>query len=209
MSSNSDRDQQERRTAGIQQSGRAARVVASVLKATGEELNRVGFAALRVEDVAERAGVNKTTIYRRWPTKSELVAETVRGFKDTRTTPDTGTLRGDLRTYLLNLVKRSKNPMWRGVLIALTNRTDPVIESLAKELRNEERQLRTELVQRGIDRGELPKAADAGLIGDLVSAPILRRLLTFGENVETAYIDAVLDVVLAGAAATAARDPKK
>ena len=67
-----------RRTEGVRVKGRAARVVSDVLIATAEELTRVGYAAFRVEDVAARSGVNKTTIYRRWPTKPELVTAAVR-----------------------------------------------------------------------------------------------------------------------------------
>ena len=53
--------------------GRSARVVADVLRVTLELIGEHGFAGLRVEDVAARAGVNKTTIYRRWPTRADLV----------------------------------------------------------------------------------------------------------------------------------------
>ena len=52
---------------------RGPRLVEKVLQVTLEEVGRVGFAALSVETVAALAGVNKTTIYRRWPTKFELV----------------------------------------------------------------------------------------------------------------------------------------
>jgi len=54
-----------RRTHGIRVRGRAARVTENVLHAVVEELGRVGFTALRFEDVASRVGVNRTTIYRR------------------------------------------------------------------------------------------------------------------------------------------------
>ena len=53
--------------------GRSARVVSAVLRMTLEVLGQEGYAGLRVEDVAARAGVNKTTIYRRWPTRADLV----------------------------------------------------------------------------------------------------------------------------------------
>ena len=56
------------RAAKARVGGRSARVVARVLETTLEVLGRDGFAGLRIEDVAGRAGVNKTTIYRRWPT---------------------------------------------------------------------------------------------------------------------------------------------
>ena len=60
--------------AAVRSGGRSARIVADVLRATAEELARVGYAALRMEEVARVAGVNKTTVYRRWPTKEDLVS---------------------------------------------------------------------------------------------------------------------------------------
>lgn len=196
----------DRRTGGVQRQGRAAKVVASVLKATGEELNRVGYANLRIDEVAARAGVNKTTIYRRWPTKAILVSETLGShFQAERPLPDTGSLRGDFLAYLANLVTLSRTAMWRGILTALSGRSDPEVEAVARKLYRRERDYRTRLVQRAIDRGELPRGVNAELIGDMCSAPILRRLLTFGENVETDYVEAVVDVTLAGAVVAAVR----
>lgn len=196
----------DRRTSGVQRQGRAAKVVASVLKATAEELDRVGYANLRVDEVAERAGVNKTTIYRRWPTKAILVSEALDShFQVARPLPDTGSLRGDIIAYLTDMVTLANIDMWRGLLTALSGRTDPEVESIARKLYKRERGFRTALVQRAIDRGELPRSIDAELIGDVWSAPILRRLLTFGESVEAEYIEAVVDVALAGAVVTAMR----
>ena len=76
-----------RRTEGVRVQGRSARVVEIVLKATAEELGRVGFLALRIDDVAERSGVNKTTIYRRWASKEELVAACSSAWRSTKRCP--------------------------------------------------------------------------------------------------------------------------
>ena len=196
----------DRRTSGVRRHGRAAKVVASVLKTTAEELNRVGYANLRVDEVAARAGVNKTTIYRRWPTKANLVSDTLDSHIEVeRPAPDTGSLRGDFVAYLTNMVTLSRTAMWGGILAALAGRTDPEVEAVARKLYYRERDFRTGLVQRATDRGELPKGVNAELIGDMCSAPILRRLLTFGESVEVGYIEAVIDVTLAGAAVAAVR----
>lgn len=62
-----------RRTGRVRTGGRAEQVVQRVFATTLAELSRVGYQAMRVDDVAERSGVNKTTIYRRWPTKAQLV----------------------------------------------------------------------------------------------------------------------------------------
>src|SRR5688500_15054981 len=96
-----------RRTGNARTRGRAAKVVDRVVKATAEELSRVGYAAMRVEDVAARSGVHKTTIYRRWPTKEDLVAATITTMirrSDRRAAIDTGTVRGDLRQSLLGVL---------------------------------------------------------------------------------------------------------
>lgn len=196
----------ERRTSGVKRQGRAAKVVSRVLMATGEELNRVGYANLRIEIVAERAGVNKTTIYRRWPTKAILVSDTLDShFQVEREMPETGSLRGDIVEYLNNMVSLGRTSMWRGVLTALLGRTDTKVEEVATKLYLRERAFRTRLVERAIERGELPRSVDAELTGDLFSAPILRRLLTFGEEVEPEYIESVVDAALAGAAVAAMR----
>ena len=81
---------------GIRTGGRSARVVDDVLKATAEQLGRMGYGALRVEEVATQSGVNKTTIYRRWPTKSLLVAAALRQHQVLEAAPDTGDLVRDL-----------------------------------------------------------------------------------------------------------------
>src|SRR5258708_31088310 len=76
---------------------RGSPVVARVLRATIEELARIGYGALSIEEVANRAGVNKTTVYRRWPTKADLVRAALRSMGDDKVCqPATGSLRGDL-----------------------------------------------------------------------------------------------------------------
>jgi AcrR family transcriptional regulator len=204
--------QATRRTANVRVRGRAADVVARVMAATAHELGRVGYAALRVEDVATRSGVNKTTIYRRWPTKPELVAGAIRQHvaealaQRTSSAFDTGTLRGDLRASLL--LGFDPSPDKLGILrVVQTERSVPEIEAITGRAREHLRRMRVAIVQRAIARGELPNGVDAHLLVDLVSAPVQRALL-FGERLTASYIDRVLDVVLAGAIATA-RTPRK
>lgn len=186
--------------------GRAADVVSRVMNATAHELGRVGYAALRIEDVAERSGVNKTTIYRRWPTKPELVVEAIKqqvtlafGSRSDRGMTDTGTLRGDLRASLLTGI--GLNPMQLGILRTVqTERSVPEIDAVTRHLRDGMQHMRIAMVQRAIARGELPASTDPALLVDLVSAPVQRALL-FNEPIDAAYVDRVLDVVLAGAVA--------
>lgn len=198
-------EQSPRRTEGVHSGGRAARVVADVLKATAEELGRVGYAALRIEDVAARSGVNKTTIYRRWPTKGDLVGATLRQIADDQAPPDTGTLRGDLIEHIRRLVEWATSPTGRGVLRMMqVERADQEVEAIARAVRAENLERRVAPIKRGITRGELPFGTNAELVVELVYSPIFARLIMANEPLTEPHAAAIVDVVLAGARAGAA-----
>src|SRR4029077_16627067 len=73
----------------------------AILTAAVELLAERGLAAMSIEEVAARAGVGKTTIYRRWPSKGLLALDAfVASFREEQPLPDTGTLRGDLLSAL-------------------------------------------------------------------------------------------------------------
>jgi AcrR family transcriptional regulator len=188
-----------RRTEGVRVKGRAARVVTDVLVATAEELSRVGYAALRVEDIASRSGVNKTTIYRRWPTKPELVGAALRAVWETPEVPDTGSLRSDFVTSLKKTAAFAMSPIGRGLTrVIQVERAHPELEPIARSMREEFRNLREVLVLRSIERRELPPDTDARFLTDMIAAPIFYRLFTESEAVDAAFIEAVVDVVLCG-----------
>ncbi len=188
-----------RRTEGVRVKGRAARVVSDVLIATAEELSRVGYSSLRVEDVAARSGVNKTTIYRRWPTKPELVGAALRAVWESPEVPDTGSLRSDLLASLGKTTAFAMSPIGRGLTrVIQVERAHPELEPIARSLREDFRGLREVLVQRGIERQELPASTDVRFLTDLVTAPIFYRLFTEGEAVDATFIETVIDVVLCG-----------
>jgi AcrR family transcriptional regulator len=197
-----------RRTGAARSGGRAADVVERVVAATLEELSRVGYEAMRVEDIAARSGVNKTTIYRRWPTKAELLASAMSNAAQQRMPAvDTGTLKGDLRASLL--ASFDLGPFEQGMLrVVQMERAHQEVDAFAQRMREEVRQLRIAMVRKGIARGELPRGVDAELLVDLISAPVQRALL-LNESLDVARIDDMLDIMLAGAAAVATTRPKK
>jgi AcrR family transcriptional regulator len=194
--------QETRRTGKARAGGRAASVVDRVVTATIAELSRVGYAAMRVEDIAARSGVNKTTIYRRWPTKAELLTSAmIESAKKRVPSIDTGTLRGDLQTSLIAAFKLKTSE--QGILrVIQMERSVEAVDAFARRMSDQLRAMRIAMVRRGISRGELPRGVDVELVVDLISAPVQRALL-FNERMDGARIDRVLDLVLAGAAADA------
>ncbi|AKT38559.1 TetR family transcriptional regulator [Chondromyces crocatus] len=177
-------------------------MVETVLLATAEEIGRVGYAALRIEDVAERAGVNKTTIYRRWPTKPALVAATLGHF----TEPEEPLESGSFREELLSAV-RSSCHLWGSALgkglgrMIQDERALPEVDAIVRTLRDEYRARRRAIIARAVARGEVPEGSDAELLIDVTFAPVSSRMLRSGEPVDDAYLVRLVDFVVAGARA--------
>lgn len=173
----------------------------AVLDATVAELAQVGYAGLRLENVASRAQVNKTTVYRRWPTRADLVRDVVRDFASVEESlPDTGNLRDDLFELVTRLLAFLRTPTGQVMTRMLVmERSELDIDRLTRELRDEKQLKRAVLIDRAKARGELPPDVPASLILDCVMAPVMSRTLRFNEDVPPASIRATIDLVVTGA----------
>jgi len=181
-----------------------------ILNAALRLLAEKGYEGLTIEGVAERSGVNKTTIYRRWPTKAELVAASLLAANDPHDEPDTGTLRGDLLAVVMRTVRMCRTPTGRGIVRMMQmERADPEVEAISRDLRARRRKRISALIERGIARGELPAEVSIELLLDLVFAPVYARLIHRDEDISEVYAAAAIDTVLAGARAGAARLPSE
>ena len=142
--------------------------------ATLAELVENGYGSLSIERVAARAGVGKATIYRRYPNKAELVVEAVRiGACIDDHLPDTGDLRADLISILRSMVERLRGPDGKVLLAFAAERTrHPELADAFERgvIGNKRRHVRG-LLQRAVDRGELPADSDIDLIAE--SGPAL------------------------------------
>jgi len=185
----------------VRTGGRSERVVASVLEAARAELASVGYVALRLEDVAARAGVAKTTIYRRWATKAELVHAALHeaGHYDDPL-PDTGSLRKDMLVMLEHAMDLVSTPEGRAVARMVTiEGSNPEVDALCRSLKEESRRHRAGLVVRAQERGLIPDGVDAPLVTDSVFTLVLSRLVRFGERVDRPTCERLVDLVVTGA----------
>ena len=163
--------------------GRAAAVVAAVHAAAADLLGDVGYHAFELTDVAERAGVHKSTVYRRWPTKSALVSELLLTLTDhDDPVNDTGSLFGDLVAMLQDISDLLHTPVATALLRAsATGDIDPA----TREAFWTERFRRSSvIVARAIDRGEVPEGTDARLLLEHASSPIYFRVLATGDAID-------------------------
>jgi AcrR family transcriptional regulator len=182
--------------------GRTAKVRTAVLQATVAALAEDGYEALNVEDVARRAGVHKTTVYRRWPTKAELIADAMRARSNERVeVPDTGTLAGDLqvlaRAIVANIGSDDGSSLIKN-LLAITG-TSNVLADETREFWAERLRLTGEIVHRAVARGELPAGIDTNLVIEALIGPLYVRLLFTGEPIDNKVADQVARMVTAGA----------
>jgi len=190
-----------RRTGQFRLGGRSERVVRDVTRATLAELARVGYEALRVEDVAVEAGVNKTTVYRRWPNKADLVADVLRTLKgEPDELPDLGSVGADLVALLRASVASASTCEGRSIhrMIAL-EMDHPEVLSIANALRAEYQAPWLAVIERAIGRGELPEGSDPVLLVEMVMGTVFNKLLRKREPVDDAFLCAVVNMVVLGA----------
>jgi AcrR family transcriptional regulator len=122
-------DRSTRRTSGAQRGPRSQQVVEKVREATMAELARVGFPGLTIEGVAKAANVNRTTIYRRWPSKGALLLAVLEpGLERFDHDPDTGSLAGDLLALMLTMAERMALPEGQAVHRAVGSTSDELKE---------------------------------------------------------------------------------
>lgn len=188
--------------------GRAARVRTAVLQAASALLGEVGYDGMSVEDVATRAGVHRTTVYRRWPSKPELVADAV-GLQaeDQVPIPDTGGLEADLlalaRAVAANISTPAGARRSRSIVAAAA-----ASEELAATMHRfmERRITRSEsIVDRAIARGEVSSDTDPRAVIEPVVGAIWFRLLLTGEEIDDEFLQSVASLVVAGMSVTTRR----
>ncbi|WP_146210263.1 TetR/AcrR family transcriptional regulator [Vitiosangium sp. GDMCC 1.1324] len=194
------RDKEESRPPPRPKQLRGENLTAKVLEVVLSELDRVGHEKLAFEQVAARAGVNKVTLYRHWPTKLELIRAAVQfAAEETPSRPDTGTLRGDLLEQFRSLRALAREPSRRAVFRLLFNAGpgDPVGE-LVQKLRDEKDAQVMYIFERAMERGELRLDADPQLIHGLLFGAVLNFELLHWGGSDDARLEAMIDLVLAG-----------
>ncbi len=180
---------------------RGDRLVANVLEATMAELSRSGVENISVESIAERAGVNKTTIYRRWPTPEKLVrAALLRTADEGIAVPDTGSLRADLSKLIDMLRVLLASPHTHAIIrmhLGGTIKGDLAQLALGIQRRKDE-QMKTIFV-RAVERGELPQGIDVDLLYDTLVGALLNLAVFRREPASEARMERAVDLILEGA----------
>lgn len=174
---------------------RGAALEAALLEAAWDELMAVGYASLTMEGVAARAETNKTVLYRRWPTRPELVLAAGRHHKSAIEVPDTGSLRGDV-LGLLRLVS-ARNVELIGILSVL--QADYYKETGLSALRERtpggSRDTMELLLRRAVLRGEISAGRISPRIARLPIDLVHHELLMTYAPMSEAALEEIVDTI--------------
>lgn len=174
----------------------------AILEATRQLLDERGFVDLTIEEVAQRASVGKATIYRHWPTKGTLVFESFAvQFLAGQPLPDTGNLRGDLLAALRGWIRTVNGTVTGRTLVALIAEVqrDPELAELWRDhfvvpVRSQHRLI----INRAIERHEVPSTTDVDVTLDLVFGAAYHRLLQSHLALSDQFAQAVVDTIIGG-----------
>lgn len=178
------------------------RRAAAIFQATLELLAEHGYERLTVEGVAEKAGVNKTTIYRWWPSKAALLgAALTRGAPLELTAPDTGSLRGDLEEIVRALAGLLTTPPASDIAVAALGAAtgNPELAQHTRAFFADRLARERPVFDRATARGELPPDADPMLLVDLLAGAVWVRAVFRGLPLEDDFPERAVAAVLNGA----------
>jgi AcrR family transcriptional regulator len=150
----------------------------TVLRITAELLFERGLSGASVDEIARRSGVAKTTIYRHWPTRADLLRDACSALGTPQDIPDTGSFESDITALMTDLAQMLRSAKWTSVLPSIVDAAerDPDIADMYSKLQKGYSKPFEVVIQRAVRRGELPADVDAAmLIAQLVGSLFYRR----------------------------------
>ena len=175
---------------------------AAVLTVTVDVLSESGFDALSIREIAKRAGVHESSIYRRWGTKADLVSDALASRMGLEVpTPDTGSLREDLLALLRAAAAFISTPLGENVVRMALRRDLPDSDAARDRFWTDRFTRGSVILDRAEARGELRPGIDRFLTLETLVGPLYLRLLLTREPLNETIIENVVDLMLTGIAA--------
>ncbi len=181
---------------------RSAKSHQAILRATLELLGEVGFEAMSIEAISTRAGVGKTTIYRRYSSKEELVADAIESIRQDVVIPDTGNLWSDLDLLIENAAQITLSPLGRqsvAMIISSAASDSQFAQIYWTKYLQPRREAFAVVIERAKTRNEIQTDLDSGLVFDSMSGIMLYALIFQPANESwTEYVRRALRLLLQG-----------
>lgn len=187
--------------------GRSARVRTAVFEATLELLQEQGYDALSFAAIAKRAGVNKTSLYRRWKSKEQLVLNVVENHVQDFPLSDTGTLRSDLIHLIQSMFTFNQSAVGQAFIQMITVSTNvSSIGTYPKDYWQRSYSHLRPLFDRAIARGELSPQTDLQLLFEMLLGVLFIHVFVLRESLDETLAERIVDLLLAGAGTSLSKE---
>jgi AcrR family transcriptional regulator len=171
----------------------------AILHATQQLLSEVGYDRVTIDGIAARSRASRTTIYRRWDTKFEIVKDALLALRPIHERPDTGSLRDDLIAYYdpSHTIYGSKGTGIFTGLLGHIPRDRALGEFIDQHFVEPAAQIMREIFGRAVERGEIPASTDVEMLIVIVPSFIWRRrIFGLGQKIDVQFITEVVDKVV-------------
>lgn len=177
---------------------RVTRTRMRALEATLELAGDSGLHACTFEAVSERSGIARSTLYRHWSNPSELVMDALKSQVIERVAPDTGSLRDDMLSSMLELQQTLENTTWGALLPQLMAAAaiDINMSHVQKRAAEYHLNIDVEIIERAKVRGEIAPDTDSAHISLLFTAPIFYRYLQARQSIKPKWITSHVDKIV-------------
>lgn len=177
---------------------RVRRSRAAVLAATSDLLFERGYSGVSVDEVSRRSGVAKTTIYRHWPARTDLLRDACANIGTPQAAPDLGTLRADIAALMGALAEALTTAPWTSVLPSIVDagERDPDMAEMYRRLQQGYSAPFEAAIRRGIDRGELAADTDIAALSAALIGPLFFRRWFAREPLTEAFVSEIVRIVV-------------
>lgn len=174
---------------------RIARTRSAAMKAMLEVLAEGGIQSCSFESVSERSGISRSTLYRHWDDKTQLLKDALRSQVTEKAAPDTGNLRDDMLTVMLDLGHALSETPWGAMVAQLmaAAAVDKDVAEIQQASAEYHEAVETEIIERAIRRGELPADADPAHTVLLFASPVFYRHLFYRKSATAKWITSHVD----------------
>jgi AcrR family transcriptional regulator len=176
---------------------RVRRSKESVLRATSELLTESGLGGVSVEEVSRRSGVAKTTIYRHWATRADLVIDACSQISTKQDVPDTGSFEGDITAFLTSMATLLRTARWSSVVPSIIDAAerDPDMAQVHSIIQRGHAAPLQEIITRAARNGEIPISTDPSTMIAALLGPLFYRRWFSREPLDDTFVKAVVQNV--------------
>lgn len=188
---------------------RVQRTRALVLQVTLDLLSEHGLGGLSIDEVSRRSGVAKTTIYRHWPTRADLILDACSQLSGQQPVPDTGQLMDDLTVLLTTFADLLRTARWSSVMPSIMDAAerDADVAAIHSAIQRDHAAPILAVLNRAKDRGALPASADPHAMTAALLGPLYYRRWFSREPLDSEFVRTIIAHVTGHSSARGSSPP--